>query len=197
MKSVHISSDSILFHSECLDSLPSQASAKWSSAHVDGYDVFFRIRAAAIPIAVATPDFQESLTTSLISALDEAFEKALCPVRALLIANPHNPLGKCYPKSVIEACFQFCQNRDIHFISDEAFALSTIKSLDQPETEPFTSALAINPSDVGCLAWRFHVIWSMSKDFGCSGLKVVRLNLTIQECDTHALNLGLHSHAMQ
>ena len=163
----------IICNGNCPDSTRLQILTNQFSVRTDGYNVFFKIRTAVTPIPVTTLDFQQSMTESLILTLEEAFDSASCPVKAFVIANPHNPLGKCYSKSVLGACLRFCQRRDIHFISDEVFALSTFESADQPNATPFVSALAIDPSALGCDPWRIHIVWSMSKDLGCSGIKIV------------------------
>ncbi len=149
-------------------------------------------------IPVTTLDFRHSLTASLIPALEEAFESAGIPVKALVIANPHNPLGMNYPKQVLEACLQFCQRRNLHFISDEVFALSVFKSADHLGATPFSSALALDPPALGCDPWRIHIIWSMSKDLGCSGIKIVsQFRTESQSQPPDRMGLGLHSNAIQ
>ena len=79
---------------------------------------------------------------------------------------------------------QFCQAHDLHLISDEVYALSSFKS--SSTLPPFVSALSLLDSlpetDIegrhkhkdGFNPARVHVIWSMSKDFGCSGIRMVR-----------------------
>jgi aspartate/methionine/tyrosine aminotransferase len=128
-----------------------------------------------MPIQVTIPNFEESLTTSLVPALETTYAGASCPVKALVLANPHNPLGRCYSRAVLEECFKFCDARGIHLVSDEVFALSTFESPDLPDATPFTSALSLDPAALGCDPSRIHVIWSMSKDFGSSGIKLVCL----------------------
>ena len=135
--------------------------------------MFFRIRSAVTPVPVNVADVQETFSSSFIQALDDAFTKSSCSIRALVLANPHNPLGRCYPKSVLEECIKFCSDKNIHLISDEVFALSTFSCPDEPEATPFISVLALDPGALGCNPARVHVVWSMSKDFGSSGIKLV------------------------
>jgi aspartate/methionine/tyrosine aminotransferase len=137
-------------------------------------------------IAVNTHTLLETLTTAIISTLETAYSAAPQPwrVKALVLTNPHNPLAQCYPPEILRSCLSFCHERNLHFISDEVYALSTFES--STSLPPFVSALSfldnfpetdvekrhrekviINPS-------RVHVVWSMSKDFGCSGLRMVR-----------------------
>lgn len=37
-------------------------------------------------------------------------------VKALLLCNPHNPLGRCYSKEVLEAYLTLCAKYGIHLI---------------------------------------------------------------------------------
>ena len=37
-------------------------------------------------------------------------------VKALLLCNPHNPLGRCYSKEVLEAYLKLCRKYGIHLI---------------------------------------------------------------------------------
>lgn len=92
-----------------------------------------------------------------------------------MLCNPHNPLGRCYSKKMLEDCAKFCQSRGIHLISDEVFALSSFKSPDLPDVPDFTSVLSLDPKSLGCDPERIHVIWSMSKDLAASGIRLVGL----------------------
>jgi 1-aminocyclopropane-1-carboxylate synthase len=56
----------------------------------------------------------------------EDHEKALLQAResgreikALLLCNPHNPLGRCYSKEVLEAYLKLCGKYNIHLIRYE------------------------------------------------------------------------------
>ncbi|GMG17372.1 unnamed protein product [Aspergillus oryzae] len=50
-------------------------------------------------------------------------------VRGLMLCNPHNPLGRCYPRNVIIRLMQLCQKYQMHLISDESYALLRSPSL--------------------------------------------------------------------
>ena len=90
-----------------------------------------------------------------------------------MLCNPHNPLGRCYSKGILEDCARFCQSRAIHLISDEVFALSGFKSPDLPDAPQFTSLLSLDLTSLGCDPERVHVVWSMSKDLAASGVRLV------------------------
>jgi aspartate/methionine/tyrosine aminotransferase len=63
-----------------------------------------------------------------------------------------------------------CQKHQIHFISDEVYALSVFES-GEPNTVPFTSVLSIDPA--GIIDRNLvHVTYAMSKDFGSAGLRL-------------------------
>ncbi|BAE54535.1 unnamed protein product [Aspergillus oryzae RIB40] len=121
------------------------------------------------------------------------YEKALADaqrqgirVKAVLLCNPQNPLGRCYTREVLEAYMRFCQKQNLHLIADEIYALSTWKNPDFPNAPSFTSVLSvkkdglIDPSLV-------HALWGMSKvrasamlfwwdiltlDFGSNGIRL-------------------------
>lgn len=94
-------------------------------------------------------------------------------VAGLIIANPHNPLGRCYPREVIVALLQLCQRHGIHYISDEIYALSTfVNTVDKsPAPVPFESCLSI-PLEGIIDPGLVHVVWGISKDFGANGLRL-------------------------
>lgn len=66
---------------------------------------------------------------------------------------------------------RFCQRHNLHFISDEIYALSVFENPDFPDAAPFMSTLSIDTVDV-IDTERLHVIYGLSKDFGVAGLKV-------------------------
>ncbi|OCL14891.1 PLP-dependent transferase [Glonium stellatum] len=138
----------------------------------NGFDFGVRIRSSVKPVLVPLPSFNSNFTGDLLLALEEAFERATCPVKVLMITNPHNPLAVCYPKSVLEDCLKFCEKHSLHFISDEVYAMSTFQSSDQKEPAPFVSILSLNLQELGVDASRVHMVWSTSKDFGQSGFRM-------------------------
>lgn len=77
-------------------------------------------------------------------------------------------------------CLEFCQERGLHLICDELYALTDLENTKMGEkfvsvlslTEPFMpeGAIKVDPN-------RIHVVWSTSKLFGVSGLRVVSHNI--------------------
>jgi aspartate/methionine/tyrosine aminotransferase len=142
----------------------------------DGFDFHFNIRAQVTPITVCLPQMEDQFTLELISALENAYESASRPIRAIVLTNPHNPLGRCYPKEVLEGCLVFCARHNLHFISDEVYALSTFSSDDFSQTlVPFTPIMSLDVTAIGGDPSRVHTVWSISKDFGCNGLRIVSI----------------------
>lgn len=91
-------------------------------------------------------------------------------IKALLICNPHNPLGRCYPRETLEALLRFCQKYQIHLISDEIYAISVYE--DDDSASGFVSILSIDPTELGVDPTLIHVLYGMSKDFAAAGLRL-------------------------
>lgn len=132
------------------------------------------MRSSVEPITVNVEEFSDTFTTKLIPALSAALDASERPVRALILTNPHNPFGQCYPKEVLAQCVKFCQQHGIHYVSDEVYALSVLAGADLEDRAPFTSALSLDLQALGCAPEYVHTIWSVSKDFGSSGIRMVR-----------------------
>ena len=176
-----------------------------------------------------TPTLRNTVSASLIHALDTAYNAARDPARikALIFTNPHNPLGQCYTKAVITEALCWCGRKGIHFVGDEVYGLSEFRR--GKEDRGFVSTLSLvagerggkgeeeksdedgaparNSNNLGEIGRsdahditpaagsrgkmqeqqeindypvekdidlsRVHTIWSMSKDLGCSGLRMV------------------------
>ncbi|CAG7919655.1 unnamed protein product [Penicillium olsonii] len=107
-------------------------------------------------------------------ALEAALRRAQndgITVKALLISNPHNPLGRCYPAETLREFIAFCGRNGLHFISDEIYAKSPFTNPAIPNSVPFISTLSldyhklIDPSLV-------HILYGASKDFCANGLRL-------------------------
>ena len=108
----------------------------------------------------------ECYETTLLEA-----EKNGTKIRGILIANPHNPLGRPYSREALEAYFRLCDKYNIHLLSDEIYGGSWFASEDFPDPPKFNSVLSfdlakyVNPALV-------HVIYGMSKDFCANGIRI-------------------------
>jgi 1-aminocyclopropane-1-carboxylate synthase len=92
-------------------------------------------------------------------------------ITALLLCNPHNPLGRCYPRETLVALMALCEKHQIHLIIDEIYALSVFPNPNLPTAEPFISALSIPTTNLINPA-RIHTLWGLSKDFGANSLRI-------------------------
>ena len=110
----------------------------------------------------------DPLSLAAVSRYEEAILAARqrgIAIRGLLLCSPHNPLGECYSREVLEAYLRLCNRYQIHLISDEIYGLSIWRG------PPFVSVLSlplndfIDPSLV-------HVLWGVSKDFGANGWRL-------------------------
>lgn len=80
---------------------------------------------------------------------------------AVLLANPENPLGRAYDSRVLQDVLRFCSTNRLHLIVDEIYAMTAF--------EKHFSMLSL---DLGPNIQNVHVLWGMSKDFGCGGLRL-------------------------
>ncbi|KAL1856868.1 putative secondary metabolism biosynthetic enzyme [Diaporthe australafricana] len=139
----------------------------------NGFDFTMRVRSQVNPVAVQLHSLASTFSSAeLIPALEQAYRSSEYTIRALMITNPHNPLAICYPKAVLIDCLRFCARHDLHFISDEVYALTSFTSPDLPSPTPFTSVLSLDLDAVGAVKSRVHMVWSTSKDFGQSGMRM-------------------------
>lgn len=105
-------------------------------------------------------------------AIEEAQAKGK-RVAGLILAHPHNPLGRSYPRKALLELMRLCDRHRIHLISDEIYALSTFTNTVDKDVEivPFESVLSIDTAGIIDPAL-VHVIWGISKDFGANGLRI-------------------------
>lgn len=136
-------------------------------------DLTVRTDAKVIPVPFHGIDpFGETAVAKYEEALMEAEAKGT-KVAGLVLCNPHNPLGRCYSRDAIVELLKLCQKHQIHFISDEIYALSVWENTVDTgiQFEPFTSCLSIDLAGIIDPS-RVHVVWGMSKDFGANGIRV-------------------------
>jgi len=108
----------------------------------------------------------------------QAFERAWrkceedgIKVKAVLLTNPHNPLGKCYPASALKSVAKFCGKHGLHLICDEIYALSVFENRENPGVETFTSILSVDLEGL-IDEDMVHVMYGPSKDFCANGLRL-------------------------
>ncbi|KAI4725572.1 PLP-dependent transferase [Aureobasidium sp. EXF-10728] len=140
------------------------------SYHAFSADFGARAEMKCVFVSFGSVDqFSAACVRNYESALLEARERGTC-VRALLLCNPHNPLGRCYPVSTIIALMQFCDEYGLHLLADEVYALSVFTA-SSPSNVLFSSVLSVDHS-AHISPNHLHVLYGMSKDFACSGLRL-------------------------
>ncbi|KAJ5779703.1 hypothetical protein N7457_007423 [Penicillium paradoxum] len=126
---------------------------------------------AGVEMVYADTATEEAFSPASVEKYELALERAKqrgMKIRAVLLVNPHNPVGRCYPVETLKAIARFCDKHCLHLISDEVYASCVFDSGD-PDAVPFTSILSldftglIDPSLV-------HVLYGFSKDFASGGL---------------------------
>ncbi|KAJ6149097.1 Pyridoxal phosphate-dependent transferase major region subdomain 2 [Penicillium samsonianum] len=126
---------------------------------------------SGVKMVYADTTVEEAFSPASVEKYELAFKAAKergMKIRAVLLVNPHNPVGRCYPVETLKAIARFCNRHSLHLISDEVYASCVFDSGD-PEAVPFTSILSldltglIDPNLV-------HVLYGFSKDFASGGL---------------------------
>lgn len=109
-----------------------------------------------------SPAAIENYESTLLEARDQGIS-----IKALLLCNPHNPLGRCYPLETIKAVMQLCKKYSLHLFADEVYALSGFSSF----SVPFSSVLSFDSSSY-ISPDHLHVVYGMSKDFAAGGFRL-------------------------
>lgn len=136
-------------------------------------DLIGRARVNLVPVCPPCEGFTPASIEYFEKKMDELAAQGQ-RVRAVIVCNPHNPIGRTYPRETLLAYAKFCEERDLHLVSDEIYAMSVY---DSPSSDnvPFTSMLSIDPEKELGIAFdkaRLHVVYGMSKDFCANGLRV-------------------------
>ncbi|KAJ0275153.1 hypothetical protein Brms1b_012027 [Colletotrichum noveboracense] len=99
----------------------------------------------------------------IVARLEDAIERELSQgrkVAGVLLANPENPLGRCYSAHVLLQISQLCSKYKVHLVVDEIYAMTG---------DNFSSMLSLG---LDTNFRNVHVLWGMSKDFGLGGLRI-------------------------
>ena len=121
------------------------------------------------------------------AAYNKAFERmgrSRKRVKAVLLTNPHNPLGLVYEREEVDAVIEWAGKRGLHVIVDEIYANSIFSPLPPPQygglekggKGAFVSALRHvvgEGGEAGLIGKEWvHVVQGLSKDFGLSGYRL-------------------------
>ena len=82
--------------------------------------------------------------------------------KMICLCNPHNPLGKLYPKEDLIYLLDLCAKHDLYIMNDEIWS-----DITYPE-KPFLSIMSVKPE----LNHRILSVFGFSKSFGIAGLRV-------------------------
>jgi gliotoxin/aspirochlorine biosynthesis aminotransferase len=132
-----------------------------------GFETCFVLRTQVHQVHVYPP--ASSTPEALVAQYETALKQAGCHIKAILFCNPHNPKGTIYPQTHIAALLQFCEKNNLHFISDEIYALSVFSS----SGIEFSSVLQADLDRLEVNPNRVHMMYSVSKDLGSSGFRTV------------------------
>lgn len=136
-------------------------------------DVSLRTGVSVVPVPFGSTD---PVSAEAVDKYEEAILESQAKgvkIAGVILCHPHNPLGRCYPRTAILRLMALCEKYKIHLISDEIYALSVWGNTvdEKPAPVPFESALSI-PTDGVMDPSRLHVVWGMSKDFGSNGIRM-------------------------
>ncbi|WWC97127.1 hypothetical protein V866_004005 [Kwoniella sp. B9012] len=133
-----------------------------------------RVRLIPVHIPIGEAAFEPDCLKLFEDKLKEVESEGI-RVRAVILCNPQNPLGRTYPRETLLAYARFCEEKDLHLVSDEIYALSVYDNPDFPQAHPFTSMLSLNVEKELGIEFdkaRLHVVYGMSKDFCSNGLRI-------------------------
>lgn len=124
-------------------------------------DVAGRADVRLVPAPLSSADGFALSPKAVEAALARARAEGV-RVKAVLLTSPVNPLGRTHAPEVLAAIVDLARREDLDLVVDEVYAGSVFGS------RPFLSALALRDRWPG----RVHVVYSLAKDLGLSGLKV-------------------------
>jgi 1-aminocyclopropane-1-carboxylate synthase len=141
-----------------------------AAPYYNGFDSNFKFPGIRpIPVNVPIVDIG---TAKEVDYLKAAMRTTGLNINAVVLCNPHNPLGRAYHKDAIEAYCRFAEEFNLHLICDEIYAQSVFRLKGDDEAQEFTSVLSLNLESLDVNPARVHVLYSMSKDFGASGFRI-------------------------
>ncbi|KAK2005442.1 1-aminocyclopropane-1-carboxylate synthase, partial [Colletotrichum eremochloae] len=116
--------------------------------------------------------FEPDVVEAFEVALQRSHERGV-RIRAVMIVNPNNPLGRCYPRETLVRIMRFCEKHKIHLISDEIYGLSVFPSSSSSSGSlpAFTSVLSIDTAGV-IDPDLVHVEYGVAKDFAAPGMRL-------------------------
>lgn len=137
----------------------------------------YRLKSVFVPFG-DTDQFAPEAVKAYEQAIIDS-NKAGTKIRAIMLCNPHNPLGRCYPKETIIEFLKLAQKYQVHLLSDEIYACS-VYDVPEKDAVPFTSVLSFDYTEY-ISPDLLHVIYGLSKDFAAGGLRLGCILMKNQE----------------
>jgi aspartate/methionine/tyrosine aminotransferase len=78
--------------------LPSKSLAACTHCFSGAYEVFLSIHTGAVPVPIPVGSIDEVFGEGMIPTLEEGLRNAPVLIKAMVITNPHNPLGRYYSR---------------------------------------------------------------------------------------------------
>ncbi|KAL6652191.1 hypothetical protein ACP70R_011116 [Stipagrostis hirtigluma subsp. patula] len=159
-------------------------------------DCCWRSGVQLLPIACHSSNDFTLTKEALEAAYDGARSKGI-RVKGILITNPSNPLGTIMDRGTLAMLAKFATDHRVHLICDEIYAGSVFA---KPE---FVSIAEVIESDVPAGSGGrdlFHIVYSLSKDFGLPGFRVgviYSYNDAVVACARKMSSFGLVSSQTQ
>jgi aspartate/methionine/tyrosine aminotransferase len=123
--------------------------------------------------------------------------------RCFLLCCPNNPSGDIYSRKHVEWLIEWCARENMHFISDEVYALSVFNNVNH---DMFVSAGTIMleglQTNNSHKYEHVHIIYSFSKDFTLNGFRVGILYSRNKElldtlrCNAYFQSVSTHTQAL-
>ncbi|KAF9928551.1 hypothetical protein BGZ65_006216 [Modicella reniformis] len=146
-----------------------------------GFNTDIMAKSKARVIVAHLEDGVSPFGVDQVELMQQAVDQATAEgtrVRAFVLSNPHNPLGRNYPREVLIEFLKFASRNKLHILFDEIYALSVFDyalsgeaKQEQPDQTPFISVLSIPNIEDYCEKELVHVAYGMSKDFCLNGFR--------------------------
>ncbi|MBA0789221.1 hypothetical protein Gotri_027519 [Gossypium trilobum] len=132
-------------------------------------DLKWRTGAEIVPIQCSSSNGFQITESALEAAYQEAQRKNL-RVKGVLVTNPSNPLGTTMSRNELDLLVNFVTDKEIHLISDEIYSGTVFSS---PAFVSIMEVLKDRKLENTQVWERVHVVYSLSKDLGLPGFRVV------------------------
>ncbi|KAH6991341.1 pyridoxal phosphate-dependent transferase [Ilyonectria sp. MPI-CAGE-AT-0026] len=140
-------------------------------------DLHDRSGVTVVPVRMSHPEdqFRAEFRFQVVKDLEKTYGDASrkgVKVKAVLLCNPSNPLGRYYSRETLIEIARFCGRHDLHLVADEIYALSGFPSMSN-SLPTFTSVLSIPDDEKNrVVKENIHSLYGVSKDWAMGGLRL-------------------------